>query len=190
MTSSIGRFADAPVSGGPTGAYAKTLTFMVGGSDENFRYIHPVLCTMGKRESIFHCGPPTAGLVTKQINNYLAAINFIGVSEAMNMALRYGLDPKRLTDVIGVSTGSSYQLVSQNPVKGVVPTASSAKDFEGGFSIELCKGVIEMATQLERDLGAKPVLADAVSWALEEACKDDRCKGKDCRGIYRWIADV
>ena len=64
----------------------------------------------------------------------------VGVSEAMNMGIQYGLDPNVLAGVINVSSGRRYNSLEQNPVKGVTPTAASAKDFQGGFSTELCKG--------------------------------------------------
>lgn len=187
--SGLGRFADAPVSGGPNGAYAATLSFMVGGPPDIFDFVHPVVSTMGKKESIFHCGALGAGLATKQINNYLSAVSIIGVSEAMNMGIRYGLDPKTLAGVINVSSGKCYNSLDQNPVKGVTPTAAANNDFEGGFSMELCKGVVEMAVQLGKDVGAKNVLSDLVMQTFEEASHDERCKGKDCRSVYRFISE-
>ena len=187
--SELGRFTDAPVSGGPNGAYAATLTFMVGGTPDDFRLVYPVVATMGKEDSIFHCGPLGAGLATKQINNYLSAVSIIGVCEAMNMGVRYGLDPKTLAGVINISSGKCYNSLDQNPVKGVTPTAAASKDFEGGFSMELCKGVVEMAVQLGKDVGAKNILSDLVIKTYEEASQDERCKGKDCRSIYRFISE-
>ncbi|OBT53930.1 hypothetical protein VE04_05139 [Pseudogymnoascus sp. 24MN13] len=188
-SSGLGRFADSPVSGGPNGAYSATLTFMVGGSTEIFELVSPVLAAMGKRDSLFHCGPAGAGLATKQINNYLSAVSIIGVCEAMNMGVRYGLDPKILSGVINVSSGKCYNSLDQNPVKGVTSTAAASKDFEGGFSMELCKGVVEMAVQLGKDVGAKNVLSDLVMKTFEDASQDERCKGKDCRSVYRYISE-
>lgn len=108
----------------------------------------------------------------------------------MNVGLRYGLDPKILANVINVSTGMNYNSSAQNPVKGVTPTSAASKDFEGGFSIELCKGVVEMAVELGKQVGAKSLLSDIVVNSLNEAAEDPRCKGKDCRSFYRWLADV
>ena len=184
------RFLDAPVSGGPSGASAATLTFMVGGTQKLFDEARPILETMGKKENIYFCGKPGAGLATKQINNYLSAICTIGTCEAFNMGRLYGLDPKTLAKVVNVSTGQNYNSSFQNPVKGVSPTASAAKDFEGGFSIELCTGVIEMAVGLGKQVGARSLLDEIVLKSLQEAGQDERCKGKDFRSFYRWLADV
>lgn len=184
-----GKFVDSPVSGGPNGAVAGTLTFMIGGTEELYERTKSVVRTMGKENSIFHCGPAAAGLATKQINNYLSAVSILGVCEAMNMGERYGLDPKVLAGVINVSSGKCYNSLDQNPVKGVTAMAASAKDFEGGFSTELCKGVIDMAVDLGKQLGAKSVLADIVQKTFDVAVKSDRCSGKDCRSVYRLFSE-
>ena len=54
------RMVDAPVSGGVGGAEAGTLTFMVGGSDDNFAAAKPILECMGK--NIVHCGDNGTGM--------------------------------------------------------------------------------------------------------------------------------
>lgn len=187
--SGLGRFVDSPVSGGPNGANAGTLTFMIGADAELFAQVKPIVRLMGKDESIFHCGEAGAGLATKQINNYLSSVCILGVSEAMNMGMRYGLDPKVLSGVINVSSGKCYNSLDQNPIKGVTPTAASANDFEGGFSTELCKGVIDMAIDLGEQVGAKSVMADIVKSTFQKALESKKCAGKDCRSIYRLFAE-
>jgi hypothetical protein len=47
-----------------------------------------------------------------------------------------------------------------------------------------------MAVNLGNEIGAKSVLSDIVIDAFEQASQDNRCKGKDCRSIYKWIADI
>ncbi|KAK7219134.1 hypothetical protein V2G26_007137 [Clonostachys chloroleuca] len=184
-----GTFVDAPVSGGQGGANAGTLTFMVGGSSEVFDIIKPVLELMGKPENIFHCGKAGAGLATKLINNYLSAVNMIGVCEGMNMGRLYGLDPVLLAGVINTSTGMSRNSREQNPVKGVSSVASSANDFEGGFSTELCHGVLQMSIELSKQLGAKSMLAPVVTDMYDCAVQSEKCHGKDFRSIYRLFAE-
>jgi len=105
------------------------------------------------------------------------------------MGIRYGLDPKVLAGVINVSSGKNYNSLDQNPVKGVTPTAAAAKEFEGGFSMELCKGVIDMAIDLGKEVGAKSVLSEIVRNAFSKACKNEKTSGKDCRSIYRLFAE-
>ncbi len=185
--SALGSFADVPVSGGPTGAEAATLTFMAGGSSDVIERVKPIVMTMGK--TFFHCGGAGAGLATKQINNYISGICMLGTAEAMNLGIRYGLDPKVLAGVINSSTGRSYNSIEQNPVKGISPNSSAERDFENGFSIELCKGVLHMAIDLGERVGARLPLSQGLIDTYEAASMDDRCKGKDCRSVYRYVAD-
>ena len=77
--SGLGMFVDAPVSGGPKGSDAGTLTFMVGGSEDEVKTVKPILELMGK--NIFHCGGAGAGLATKCLNNYAAWVSFLGLCE-------------------------------------------------------------------------------------------------------------
>jgi 3-hydroxyisobutyrate dehydrogenase len=187
--SGLGEMIDAPVSGGPNGANAGSLTIMVGGSDALYQKALPILAMMGKPGNIFSCGPPGAGLATKQINNYLSSVCTIGVSEAMNMGLKYGLDAKTLAAVINSSSGRCYNSMEQNPVKGVTPGAASEVDFKGGFSVELCKGVLDLAVALGDQVGAQLLLSDSVLRVYEKAVKDPRCKGLDSRSVIRLFAD-
>ena len=81
---SFGRciFVDAPVSGGPQGSNSGTLTFMVGAPNtEVFETVKPILSMMGKGENIYHCGGLGAGLATKQLNNYLGYVGYVGLCE-------------------------------------------------------------------------------------------------------------
>lgn len=57
------RFVDAPVSGGVPGAEAATLTFMVGGTTEEYNAVKGILECMGKR--IVHCGDYGMGQAAK-----------------------------------------------------------------------------------------------------------------------------
>jgi len=187
--SGLGQFIDAPVSGGPQGADAGTLTLMCGGSSSVFERAMPILAVMGKKEAIFHCGGSGAGLATKQLNNYLSAVAIIGLSEVMNIGNLYGLDPKILAGVINVSSGMNWNSLNHNPVKGVMAFSSASRDFEGGFSTELCSGVIDSAVALSKEVGAVTVLADTVKNTFERAKQSPLCKGKECRSIYRLFAE-
>lgn len=179
-------FVDSPVSGGVNGANAGALSFMVGAATPAlFDRVRPILAHMGKPANIFHCGGAGSGLATKQINNYLSCITMIGTCEAMNMGLRAGLDPAKLAGVIAVSTGGCYNCADQNPVRGVSASASAARDFEGGFTTEMCKGVLDMALDHGATVGAKSLLGDVVSEFYDMAAAHDKCKGKDFRSIWK-----
>ena len=132
------QFVDAPVSGGVGGAVAGTLAFMVGGSEEAFAKALPVLECMGK--NIFHAGDSGAGQVAKACNNMMLAVLMAGTSEALNMGINNGLDPKVLSEIMSKSSGNNWALQVYNPVPGVMEGVPSSNDYQGGFMVDLmCK---------------------------------------------------
>ncbi|KEF51297.1 uncharacterized protein A1O9_12647 [Exophiala aquamarina CBS 119918] len=181
-------FVDAPVSGGPMGAEAGTLTFMVGAANRPaYEHAKEYLQHMGKKESVFHCGDVGAGTAFKVINNYLSAITSLAASEALNIGAKMNLDLKLLTDVINVSGGQCWVTSQSNPVPGIHANAPASRNYEGGFRIELCKHVLEMGTSLAEMVGARTILDKPTLAAFEEAAADDRYKGKDARVVYKWL---
>jgi 3-hydroxyisobutyrate/3-hydroxypropionate dehydrogenase len=160
---------------------------MCGGPREDFDKALPILATMGKPDNIIHCGDQGAGLATKQLNNYLGYVGYLGLCEVMSTGLKYGLDPKTLSEVINKSSGMNWNSVHHNPVKGVNPAASSARDFKGGFSVELAQGVIEDATTLMSQMGTKTVFADQIKSVYERALNDPRTKGQEARSVWRFF---
>ena len=186
-------FVDAPVSGGPMGAEKGTLTFMVGAGPDaekgTFETAKSVLQHMGVKENVFLCGDVGAGTAFKIINNYLSAITSLAASEALNIGVKMGLDPKKLTDVINVSGGQCWVTSQSNPVPGVMEGVPSSRGYEGGFRIELCKKVLGMGRELAEMVGARTELDGLAMRAFEEAAKDERYKGKDARVVYKWLSE-
>jgi len=182
-------FVDAPVSGGPMGAQAGTLAFMVGTDqpDEVFPRVRDVLTPMANPKSIFLCGPVGAGTAFKVINNYLSAITSLAASEALNIGVKLGYDPKTLTEVINASGGQCWVTSKSNPVPGVQQNVPSSRNYEGGFRIELCKKVLGMGTELAKQAGARTILDQPTMAAFEEAAADERYKGKDARVVFKWL---
>lgn len=106
-------FLDAPVSGGPAGAQAGTLTVMVGGEQSVFDRAVPVLQAFGK--NIRLCGPLGAGQVVKLVNQLLVGIHTSAIAEAATFGVRFGADPQVILDVIGTSFGGSTMMTRNLP---------------------------------------------------------------------------
>jgi len=99
-------FADAPVSGGVSGAEAGTLTVMIGGDEETFTRARPVLSAFGKR--IERLGPVGAGHAMKAVNNALLAVNLIAVGEALAALVKSGVLARTAVEVLNASSGRSF----------------------------------------------------------------------------------
>ncbi len=128
-------FVDAPVSGGVGGALAGTLSFMVGGSDAEFNRVKPILENMGK--NIFHAGDHGAGQIAKVCNNMLLSVLMVGTSEALQLGIANGLDPKVLSNIMSKSSGSNWTLDVYNPCPNVMDNVPSSNNYQGGFMVDL-----------------------------------------------------
>ena len=140
---------------------------------------------MGKK--VIHCGAQGAGLSAKLANNYLLAINNIATAEAMNLGIKWGLDPKVLGNLINISTGKCWPSEINNPVKGVVDGAPASRDYSGGFGIGLMKKDLGLAIKAAAEAGAKLELAEKANEVYEEAGKREDCKGRDFSVVYRYL---
>lgn len=129
------RFLDSPVSGGISGAAAGTLSFIVGGSTQDFEDAKPVFEAMGK--NIFHAGQNGAGQTAKICNNLLLAAMMAATSEAIALGVKNGLDPKILSDIMAASSGGNWVLDRYNPYPGVMANSPASKGYQNGFMAAL-----------------------------------------------------
>ena len=168
------------------GARAGTLTFMLGASSKTGALVdrvRPVLTLMGRR--VLHLGEQGAGLSGKLANNYLLAISNIATAEAMNLGIRWGLDPKVLADMINSSTGRCWASEVNNPVPGAVEGAPASRDYDGGFGVSLMKKDLRLAVAAAEEAGARLELAGRAGEVYEGAEREFR--GKDFSVVYRWL---
>jgi 3-hydroxyisobutyrate dehydrogenase-like beta-hydroxyacid dehydrogenase len=99
---------DAPVTGSSPRAEDGTLTIMVGGEQQSFARVRPLLESMGKL--IAYVGELGQGQMLKLINNSLGAANAAAVAEALLLASATGVDLDALVEVSTAGSGASAQL--------------------------------------------------------------------------------
>jgi 3-hydroxyisobutyrate dehydrogenase len=151
---------DAPVSGGTVGAKNAALTFMAGGSAQDFARAQPILSQMGRR--VVHCGEAGAGQAAKICNNMILGISMIGISEAFVLAEKLGLSHQALFDVASTSSGSCWALTTHCPVPGPVPTSAANNGYKPGFATALMLKDLRLAQQAALASGAAtPLGAEA-----------------------------
>lgn len=152
------RLIDAPVSGGTGGAVAGTLTFIVGGAQDDLEAARPYLEQMGR--NIFHAGESGAGQVAKICNNMLLGILMAGTSEALALGVANGLDPKVLSDIIAKSSGRNWATELYNPWPGVMPDVPASKNYAGGFGVDLMLKDLGLAAEAALHTGASTPLGE------------------------------
>ena len=95
---------DAPVSGGPRGAKAGTLSTMVAGDRATFERTRSLFEVIAR--NVFYIGgEPGLGQITKLANNMISAAGMASAFEAVTMAVKAGVDARTLIDTINASTG-------------------------------------------------------------------------------------
>jgi 3-hydroxyisobutyrate dehydrogenase len=138
-------FLDAPVSGGSQGAAQGTLTIMVGGERAAFERVLPVLEAMGKKENIVYVGPSGSGEIIKIVNNMLVGTIAAANAEAFVLGVKAGVDVDAMAKIIGTSTGASWQLSNQFPLRA----------FNGSFNPGFMTDLLHKDLGLALDLAAE-----------------------------------
>jgi len=120
-------FLDAPVSGGQAGAENGKLTIMVGGDAATFARAEAVLATYARAVTLM--GASGSGQLTKMVNQICIAGLVQALSEGINFAVRAGLDPSLVLDVISKGAAQSWQM--ENRGKTMI-----ADKFDFGFAVD------------------------------------------------------
>ncbi|MFS1704114.1 3-hydroxyisobutyrate dehydrogenase, partial [Alteromonas sp. AMM-1] len=152
-------FIDAPVSGGVAGAAAGTLTFIMGGDDASVARAKPILKHMGA--NLFHAGSLGAGQIAKLCNNMLLSVLMTGTSEALQLAIANGLDPKVMSDIMLQSSGCNWTLQKYNPCPNVMDNVPSSNQYQGGFMVKLMNKDLSLAMEAAQQVGASTPMAAA-----------------------------
>ncbi len=174
-------FLDAPVSGGTQGAAAGTLTIMVGGEAEALERVRPVLDAMGAR--IFHVGPSGAGEVVKLVNNVLVGVIAAATAEALVLGVKAGGDAEVIAQVVGASTGASWQLANQFPLRAFNGS------FRPGFMTNLLAKDLGLALDLGDEIGA-PLFLTALTRQLYGEVQAKGYGADDYTSILRILESV
>jgi 3-hydroxyisobutyrate dehydrogenase len=150
---------DAPVSGGPAGAAAGTLTVMVGGSEADLTRAEPVFSALAGK--VVHVGPSGAGAVAKLVNNLLCAAHLLTNGEAMRLAEASGVPAARVLEVVNAASGRSA--VSEVNLPRWVLSGT----FDSGFTMGLMRKDVRLAGRLLAASGLDaPVSREAIEqWA-------------------------
>ena len=179
-------FLDAPVSGGIAAAAGGSLTFMVGGSDQQFERARSFLDPMAK--AVIHAGDLGAGQAAKICNNMILGATMAATCEAFVLAKKLGLDLQTFFDISSKASGQSWSMTSYAPVPGVGPDTPADHDYEGGFAAALMLKDLKLAAEAARHVGAyTPIGGEAEE--LYQRFVDRGGGNKDFSGIIKMIDD-
>ena len=152
---------DSPVSGGPAKAAAGTMTMMVSGDPGAFQRMRPVLERITGK--LFALGPRAGDASAfKIVNNLLAAANLAAGAEAMALAIRAGLDPQQVFDVVNASSGESWMFTDRM-------ARALANDYAPRAAAKILTKDVGIAAALAERLGVNAPMTRAAHAAFVDA---------------------
>ena len=133
---------DAPVSGSVPQVQAGTLTIMVGGDEQAYARVEPILRELGTPTLI---GENGQGLVLKLEINISLAVQMLAFAEGLVLAERSGVDPKLAVDVMTASPIGSPMLKARAELVLDLPD-------EAWFDVSLMQKDVALALDTGREL--------------------------------------
>ena len=129
---------EAPISGGPSGARAGTLSVMVSGPKSAYDEVAPYLRAYGT--TLVYCGEgPGLAQVLKLANNMLYATGVIAASEAVAMGVKAGIDANVMLEAISAGSGRNAA------IDEVFPRHVVTRKFDYGAALQTLIKDIDLA---------------------------------------------
>ena len=153
---------DAPVSGGVPGAAAGTLTMMVAAENETFAASKPVLEAVGN--DIYHVGEEIGmGQTVKSALAVLIGTTYAGIFEALTLAVKAGVAPETLRDVVSTSVVGNF--LFRDTTENIL-----SRNFKGQSNIGTMYKDLSLAKSMASDCGV-PLFAASAAFELFQAGK-------------------
>jgi 3-hydroxyisobutyrate dehydrogenase-like beta-hydroxyacid dehydrogenase len=153
---------DTPVSGGPSGAASGKMAIWVGGDEDVFNEVKPLLDAMG--DQVKYIGPIGAGSVAKLVHNCAGYAIQTALAEVFTMGVKAGVEPLELWAAIRQGAGGrrrTFDTLGGSFMQGVFDPPS--------FQLRLAHKDVRLATELARELDVPMRLANMAYAELTEA---------------------
>ena len=149
---------DAPVSGGVARAVTGELAIFVGGSDEDFETVRPILAAMGTQ--LLRTGRLGSGHAAKSLNNLLSAACFSATIEVVRIAQAWGIEGSVIAEVLNAATGRN------NTTDRKLRQFVLSERYDSGFALALMVKDLKQSEQLAEMVGLDVPLSRLVveSW--------------------------
>lgn len=156
-------FIDAPVSGGQAGAENGVLTIMCGGEQSVFDAVSPVMDAYAKQVSLF--GENGQGQRCKMVNQICVGAVLQGLSEAILLAQKTGLDVEKVVDTLKHGAAGSWQMENR-----AVTMANDQFDF--GFAIDWMRKDLGFCLKEAKRVGIELPLTKDIDQRYAQLQKD------------------
>ena len=170
---------DSPISGGPSGARAGTLSVMVSGEPAIVETVRPLLSLWGPTLTIAG-DKPGAAQVLKLTNNILCAVALAATSEAFVMGAKGGLNPEVMLAAINAGTGNN------TATQTMFPRAVLNREFNYGAAMHILMKDIDLAIEQGEELGVPMWVCQATRLMFKHAIFADSANA-DLTNIVRYV---
>lgn len=153
---------DCPISGGPPGARAGTLSVMVSGDPASVERIRPMISLWGRTLTVAG-DKPGAAQVLKLTNNILSAVALAATAEAFVMGAKGGLDPEVM--LAAINAGSGRNSATQDKL----PAAVLPRSFDYGAEMHILMKDIDLALAQGEELGVPMWVCQAARLVFKHA---------------------
>jgi 3-hydroxyisobutyrate dehydrogenase len=138
-------YLDAPVSGSVKPAQDGTLVILVGGEKEVYERHVPIFDVLGKQS--FYFGANGQGNNAKLAINMMLGITLQGLSEALVLGAKTGLDRSTLLDMVSVTACASPIVLGKSP-------NILAENFDAQFALKHMEKDFGLAIDAAKTAGA------------------------------------
>lgn len=158
---------DCPISGGPEGARAGTLSIMVSGDAAAIERVRPLISKWGKT-LVVAGDKPGAAQVLKLTNNILFAVGLVATSEAFVLGAKGGVRPEALLEAINAGSGRNLATMS------VFPRAVFNRKYDFGAPLHILMKDVDLAIEQGEALGVPMWVCQAARLVYKHAMFEGR----------------
>jgi 2-hydroxy-3-oxopropionate reductase len=158
---------DCPISGGPEGARAGTLSIMVSGDAAAIERVKPLIAKWGTT-LVIAGDKPGAAQVLKLTNNILFAVGLVATSEAFVLGAKGGVRPEALLEAINAGSGRNLATIS------VFPKAVFSRKYDFGAPLHILMKDVDLAIEQGEALGVPMWVCQAARLVYKHAMFEGR----------------
>ncbi len=171
-------FLDAPVSGSVPTVEKGELTIMVGGDTTALERARPVLDALAAK--VFHVGALGAGATVKLAVNALVHAIDVGLSEALVLAEKAGVDRSAAYDVFAAGAAAAPFVLYKRPAFEDPENAPLT------FTLDLMAKDLDLILSLAREVGAPMGQAERNREVVERALAEG-FSGRDMSAVAEYL---
>jgi 4-hydroxybutyrate dehydrogenase/sulfolactaldehyde 3-reductase len=172
---------DAPVARLVHNAIDGTLLILVGGDNDKFGEIKPLLETMGS--DVVYCGNSGSGSKMKIINNYMSIVSNIVTAETLSLVEKSGIDLNLAINLLTTTAAGKGHLNVSYPIKVL------KNDISPGFKNTLALKDLKLALE-QGSLDGIDLNTGKSALKIYEGAEKTQYKDLDWTSMFNYVKEI